>query len=94
MNRILEVSRLTKKYHHNKVVAINNLSFDLKKGEIATVVGSSGSGKTTLLRISGLIPDEGFIKLNKKVINSDNTFIVPEKRNCSLVFKIMLYFQI
>jgi len=85
----LEIFGLTKKYHSSKVVAINNLSFKLRKGEIATIVGSSGSGKTTLLRlISGLeMPDNGTIIIDREIQNNDNICVVPEKRNCSLVFQ-------
>ena len=89
MKNILKISGLTKKYQSGRVIAVENLSFDLKKGEIATIVGSSGSGKTTLLRlISGLeIPEDGMITLDKEILNNDNIFIVPERRNCSMVFQ-------
>ena len=89
MKKILEISNLSKKYQSGKVVAVENISLDLNKGEIATIVGSSGSGKTTLLRIiSGLeIPENGTITLEKEILNNDKIFIVPEKRNCSLVFQ-------
>ena len=46
---VIEVSGLSKRF--STQVALNDLSFDLKKGRILTVIGPSGSGKTTLLRI-------------------------------------------
>ena len=72
MKKILEISNLSKKYQSGKVVAVENISLDLNKGEIATIVGSSGSGKTTLLRIiSGLeIPENGTITLEKEILNN------------------------
>jgi lipopolysaccharide transport system ATP-binding protein len=50
--------------------AVNNVSFQLFKGDAIGLVGANGSGKTTLLRmISGLIkPDTGEIKVAGRVV--------------------------
>ncbi|MCB1188973.1 MAG: ABC transporter ATP-binding protein [Leptospiraceae bacterium] len=57
---MIQVTNLTKYY--GKKLAIQNLSFELKKGEIVGLLGLNGSGKTTTIRIlSGyLVPSEGF----------------------------------
>lgn len=55
---ILEVKNLYKSYYFRKNIfskikeqnVINNLSFELKEGEILGIVGSSGSGKSTLVK--------------------------------------------
>ncbi len=52
---ILKVKNLTVELDNEKI--INNLSFQVKKGEFLTILGPNGSGKTVLLRtLLGLIP--------------------------------------
>ena len=84
---MLQIQRLSKSYGKQNV--LQNFNLDIESGEIISVVGSSGSGKTTLLRlISGLeSPDSGQITLKNKIVSSDNNFVRPEDRDCSLVFQ-------
>ncbi|MPM63035.1 Glutamine transport ATP-binding protein GlnQ [bioreactor metagenome] len=50
---MLEVKKLNKSFGENKV--LNDISFELKSGEIGVLLGKSGTGKTTILRcINGL----------------------------------------
>ena len=59
--KILEVENLTRRF--GEFIAVKNVSFNLKEGEITAIIGPNGAGKTTLLRIlSGeLAPSEGEI---------------------------------
>ena len=68
MNDILNVKNLTVKYGKN--IAVDNLSFSIKKGDYLGIVGPNGSGKTTLINsILGLIkPKDGTINLNKDIL--------------------------
>ncbi|WP_082759855.1 ABC transporter ATP-binding protein [Abyssisolibacter fermentans] len=61
MMALFEVKNLSKSYKKNK--ALNNVSFDVKAGEIVALIGKNGAGKTTLLNcIAGNItPDKGKI---------------------------------
>ena len=54
-----------KRLQKHEIVAVNDLSFAVRKGEIMGIIGKNGSGKSTLLKaIAGLFtPDQGFIDL-------------------------------
>jgi energy-coupling factor transporter ATP-binding protein EcfA2 len=57
VDEILSFEDFTFKYAGLDAPTLRNVTFSLKKGEIAVLAGASGSGKTTLLRsINGLIP--------------------------------------
>ena len=59
--------------------SLNNVSFDIKKGEYVAVVGKVGSGKTTLLRaVLGLLQvDRGEFYWNSERITQPSEFFVP-----------------
>ncbi|MDO4594706.1 MAG: ABC transporter ATP-binding protein [Tissierellia bacterium] len=78
----LEIRNLTKIYEDKKV--IDNISFDVKKGELLALLGPSGSGKSTILNAIG-----GFIDVDGDII-LDGVNIVkrpPEKRDIATVFQ-------
>jgi len=52
-------------YHYQQTLVLNNLSFELKKGDFCAIIGPNGSGKTTLLNlISGTLQkQEGKIEI-------------------------------
>jgi len=56
---MIKVNNISKKY--NKVQALQNITFDVSKGEIFGIIGPDGAGKTTLFRIltTLILPDEG-----------------------------------
>lgn len=72
-------------------VAVDNISFGVKKGEMLTLLGPSGCGKTTTLRcIAGLEkPDHGEISVEGNLLTSTekNVMLPPEKRNFGMVFQ-------
>ena len=69
---------------------VKNVSFSIKnEGDVICLLGPSGIGKTTILRtIAGLQKiKNGSIKLNGKIISSENLNVEPEHRNISLAFQ-------
>ncbi|HLN56673.1 MAG TPA: ABC transporter ATP-binding protein [Bacteroidales bacterium] len=71
---MLNIINLTKIYKKGTetFTALDDVSFDIEKGDFITVTGHSGSGKSTLLHsIGGLIhPDKGNVKFDGKDIYS------------------------
>lgn len=66
MDKILEVESLTKKF--GDLVAVNNISFYVKRGELYAFLGQNGAGKSTTIKmmITLLAKDSGTVKLNGK----------------------------
>jgi ABC-type multidrug transport system ATPase subunit len=64
MNSIIQVERFTKRY--GSLTAVDNISFEVKQGEVFAFLGPNGSGKTTTMKaIVGLnIPTSGRILIN------------------------------
>ena len=52
---ILQVSHLGKSFGSHEV--LKDIHFDVKKGEVISVIGSSGSGKSTLLRCINMLEE-------------------------------------
>lgn len=60
----LSLERITKRFPG--VLALNNITFSLKQGEVHALIGENGAGKSTLMNILGgmLQPDDGEIQLD------------------------------
>ena len=66
MENLIHVKNLIKQFDGNNI--LNNISFNVKEGEIIGLLGANGVGKTTFLKLlSGLIePDDGEILVLEK----------------------------
>jgi iron(III) transport system ATP-binding protein len=73
------------------VLAVDNVSFEVAKGEMVTLLGPSGCGKTTLLRcVAGLErPERGKITMNEQVMadRDKNLFVPAHLRRLGMVFQ-------
>lgn len=74
MSKVLEVKQIEKYYGNksNLTKAIDDISFDVNKGEFVGIMGASGSGKTTLLNLISTIDKvtAGEIIINNINLNS------------------------
>ena len=63
---MIEVKNVTQKY--KKTIAVKNINFTIKKGEIIGILGPKGAGKSTILDIltGYLQPTEGKIEIKDK----------------------------
>lgn len=90
---ILKVEHLSKKYGKgdNEVVAVNDVSFSVEKGEFIAIVGSSGSGKSTLLHLLGGVdrPTAGSVYVEDKDIYelSDDNLAIFRRRQIGLIYQ-------
>jgi lipopolysaccharide transport system ATP-binding protein len=66
-DRLKEI--IFRQQHHKDFIALDNISFEVGKGQILGIIGQNGAGKSTLLKIlSGIvIPDSGTIRIDGKV---------------------------
>lgn len=68
-DRFREAAGLTRKTLHNDFYALNDISFDVEKGETVGIIGTNGSGKSTLLKIiTGVLkPTSGNVYVEGRV---------------------------
>lgn len=90
---ILRVENLSKIYGKgkNKVVAVDDVSFSVEKGEFVAIVGRSGGGKSTLLHLIGGVDEASngniFID-NTKISNlSKDKMAVFRRRNIGIIYQ-------
>jgi methyl coenzyme M reductase system subunit A2 len=80
MEALMRIQGLCKRYElsniEKELVALDNVSFEIKKGETLGIIGRSGAGKTTLLRMLRGYErfDDGFIELDGMKVTPDSPY--------------------
>jgi ABC-2 type transport system ATP-binding protein len=64
---------LTKSYNKGNLVAVDNISFEVKQGELFGLIGPDGAGKTSIFRMLAtlLLPDGGTATVNGRDVEKD-----------------------
>ncbi len=90
---ILEIKNLTKKYGQGDttVVALDDVSLSVEKGEFTAITGTSGSGKSTLINMIGGIdnPTSGQVIIEGKDISllSEDELAIFRRRNLGMIYQ-------
>lgn len=84
---IIEVKELKKSFGGNEV--LKGINFNVKEGEVITIIGSSGSGKSTLLRCLNLLeqPNEGQIFFEGKNVLDKKNDVNEFRKHLGMVFQ-------
>lgn len=87
MTVVIDIQHLNKKFGDHEV--LHDVNFQVKKGEVVTLIGSSGSGKSTLLRCINLLetPTAGAIIYNGDNILQDKHDIETYRTHLGMVFQ-------
>ena len=78
----LEVKNLTTCFKTSKgdVVAVDDISFSIKKGETLCIVGESGCGKSvSALSVMGLLPTSGYVKSGSAIFQNNDLLLMSSK---------------
>jgi iron(III) transport system ATP-binding protein len=78
---------LSKRY--GDVGAVDDLSLEIKPGELLALLGPSGCGKTTTLRLVAgfLVPEAGEIWVGDRCLSSPANVVPPERRRMAMIFQ-------
>lgn len=90
---ILRTENLTKSYGkgESKVIALDNVTFSVEKGQFISIIGASGSGKSTLLHLLGGVdkPTEGKIFIEDRDISTlkESELALFRRRKVGLIYQ-------
>lgn len=90
-NSYIELHHVTVRYQQKFEPAVQDVSFEVDKGQIAMIIGPNGSGKSTLIKaMLGLIPYEGDITLRGRDIEKASHAVgyVPQTHTVDLSFPL------
>ncbi len=87
---MIRMESVEKVYRTDRIetIALSNISLEIEKGELVSIMGPSGCGKSTLLNIMGLLdrPSKGSVQLAGEDVGSRNDKALAATRNKSIGF--------
>ena len=91
---IISVKGLTKRFADGKVVALNGVDAEVRRGEVLVVIGPSGSGKSTFLRCLNLleVPTSGTVTFEGVDITDKKVNINVHRQKMGMVFQLFNLF--
>ena len=97
--QVISVQHLTKQYQSTAASGVNNISFDIERGQIVAILGESGSGKSTLLKcIYGLLTvDSGKVLFNGSRVFGPDEQLIPGHKDMKMVtqdFSLNIYAKV
>ena len=82
---MIKLQRIFKEYEteDEKLVVLNDINLEIKKGEFTAILGPSGSGKSTIMHLIGLLdqPTKGKILINNQDVSKLDDNAVSKLRN-------------
>ena len=86
-DNILEIRHLSKSFGTHEV--LRDIDFDVKKGDVISIIGASGSGKSTLLRCINLLetPTSGEILYHGKNVTGKSVNAAKYRSHVGMVFQ-------
>ncbi|MEI5995277.1 ABC transporter ATP-binding protein [Candidatus Enterococcus mansonii] len=95
MKNLVRFENVSKRYKSGEVTinAVDDVSFEVKKGELVIIVGASGAGKTTILNLLGGMDQvtEGKIVVNESEVSKFSQKQLTEFRRNSIGFVFQFY---
>lgn len=88
-NTLIKVEHLSKEFGGGKIKALNDVSNEIKKGEVVVVIGPSGSGKSTFLRCMNLLD----VPTSGNIIVDDTNILAKEVNINAYRMKMGMVFQ-
>lgn len=95
MDRVLEAKNINKHFHKPKDChVLKNISFGVKQGEFASIMGKSGSGKSTLLYILSTMDTDytGELYLNDQLVTGKSQKELSRIRNKNIGFVFQFHY--
>jgi ABC-type polar amino acid transport system ATPase subunit len=84
---IIVINQISK--HFGNLVALNDVSLEVRRGEVLMIIGPSGSGKSTLLRCINYleVPDRGWVYIDGIKLNQRKANINKVREEVGMVFQ-------